>query len=224
MVEPHIRLEHHLHEDAMAFVLGTAMCALGILFLTHAGLITGQKVGLGVLLSYLTGWSFGAVFFVLNLPFYILARLRMGSRFTVKSFIAVAMVSVLSDILPRFLVMDQIAPWLAALLAGGCIGLGLIVIFRHGGSLGGVGVLAHCLQGRIGFQAGWTQLIFDAALFAGALLILDPWLVLWSLLGAAVANLAIAVNHRKDRYIARWRPLRRVARQAPYEARRGGIE
>jgi uncharacterized membrane-anchored protein YitT (DUF2179 family) len=161
---------------------------------------------------------------VLNLPFYILAWLRMGPRFTVKSFIAVAMVSVLSDILPRFLVMDQIAPWLAALLAGGCIGLGLIVIFRHGGSLGGVGALALYLQGRIGFQAGWTQLIFDAALIAGALLILDPWLVLWSLLGAAVANLAIAVNHRKDRYIARWRPLRRVARQAPYEARRGGIE
>lgn len=161
---------------------------------------------------------------MLNLPFYILAWLRMGPSLTVKSFIAVAMVSVLSDILPRFLVMDQIAPWLAALLAGGCIGLGLIVIFRHGGSLGGVGALALYLQGRIGFQAGWTQLIFDAALFAGALLILDPWLVLWSLLGPAVANLAIAVNHRKDRYIARWRPLRRVARQAPYEARRGGIE
>lgn len=69
----------------MAFVLGTAMCALGILFLTHAGLITGQKVGLGVLLSYLTGWSFGAVFFVLNLPFYILAWLRMEPRFTCRA-------------------------------------------------------------------------------------------------------------------------------------------
>lgn len=54
MVEPHIRLEHHLYEDAMAFALGTAMCALGILFLTHAGLTTGQTAGLGVLLSYLT--------------------------------------------------------------------------------------------------------------------------------------------------------------------------
>jgi uncharacterized membrane-anchored protein YitT (DUF2179 family) len=203
MAEPHTRLEHRLYEDAMAFVLGTAMCGLGILFLTRAGLITGQTAGLGVLLSYLTGWTFGAVFFVLNLPFYILAWLRMGPRFTVKSFIAVAMVSGMSEILPRFLIIEQIAPWLAAPLAGGCIGLGLIVIFRHGGSLGGVGVLALYLQDRIGFQAGWTQLVFDAVLFAGALLVLDPGLVLWSLLGAAVANLAIAVNHRKDRYIAR---------------------
>lgn len=201
--EPQTRLEHRFYEDALAFVLGTGMCALGILFLTQAGLITGQTAGLAVLLAYLGGWSFGAVFFVLNLPFYILAWLRMGPRFTIKSFIAVAMVSAASEYLPRFLVIDQIAPWLAALLAGGSIGLGLIVIFRHGGSLGGVGVLALYLQDRIGFQAGWTQLIFDAALFAAAFALLDPWLVLWSLIGAVAANFIIAVNHRKDRYIAR---------------------
>jgi uncharacterized membrane-anchored protein YitT (DUF2179 family) len=137
------------------------------------------------------------------MPFYVLAWRRMGPRFTIKSVIAVAMVSAFSEVLPRHLVIDQIAPWLAALMAGGSIGLGLIVIFRHGGSLGGIGVLALYLQDRIGFQAGWTQLVFDAALFAAALLLLDPLLVLWSLLGATVANLIIAVNHRKDRYIAR---------------------
>jgi hypothetical protein len=57
--EPHTRLEHRLYEDAMAFVVGTAMCALGILFLTHAGLITGQTAGLGVLLSYVSGGPSG---------------------------------------------------------------------------------------------------------------------------------------------------------------------
>jgi uncharacterized membrane-anchored protein YitT (DUF2179 family) len=66
-----------------------------------------------------------------------------------------------------------------------------------------VGVLALYLQDRIGFQAGWTQLLFDACLFGVALFVLDPWLVLWSLMGAVVANVIIAVNHRKDRYVGR---------------------
>lgn len=201
--EPHKRLEHTVLEDALAFVLGTAMCAMGVQFLTHLGLITGQTAGLGVLLSYVTGWPFGLVFFVVNLPFYVLAWLRMGPRFTIKSFIAVAMVSVMVEALPQGFEIAYIAPGLGAALSGAMIGLGLMVLFRHGASLGGIGVLALYLQDRIGFQAGWTQLIFDAALFAVAFLVLDPWLVGWSLAGSVIVNLIIAVNHRKDRYVGR---------------------
>lgn len=201
--EPHKRLEHTLGEDAMAFLLGTSMCAMGVQFLTHLGLITGQTAGLGVLLSYVSGWPFGVVFFVINLPFYVLAWLRMGPRFTLKSFVAVAMVSAMAEALPQAFQIGYLQPALGAALSGAMIGLGLIVLFRHGASLGGVGVLALYLQDRIGFQAGWTQLIFDGALFAIAFVVLDPWLVGWSLLGSVVVNLIIAVNHRKDRYIGR---------------------
>ena len=201
--EPHKRLEHTLLEDGLAFLLGTAMCALGVQFLTHLGLITGQTAGLGVLLSYVTGWPFGAVFFVVNLPFYVLAWLRMGPRFTIKSFIAVAMVSVMAEAMPQALQIAYIAPALGAALSGAMIGLGLIVLFRHGASLGGVGVLALYLQDRVGFQAGWTQLIFDTLLFTMAFLVLDLWLVAWSLAGSVIVNLIIAVTHRKDRYIGR---------------------
>ena len=87
-------------EDAMAFLLGTSLCALGLLFLTHLGLATGQTAGLAVLASYATGLSFGVVFFAVNLPFYVLGYVRLGLRFTIKSFIAVTLVSVLSSLLP----------------------------------------------------------------------------------------------------------------------------
>lgn len=203
MAEPHKTIDHTIFEDAQAFILGTAMCALGITFLTHLGLITGQTAGLAVLVSYLTGWSFGAVFFVVNLPFWALALLRMGLRFTVKSVIAVSLVSVMADTLPQVLVIERLSAPVGAALAGGCTGLGLIVLFRHGASLGGVGVLALFLQDRLGFRAGWTQLIFDAFLFSAAVFVLDPLLVVWSLFGAVVVNLIIAVNHRRDRYVAR---------------------
>lgn len=203
MAEPHKTIDHSLLEDAQAFILGTAMCALGVTFLTHLGLITGQTAGLAVLGSYLSGWSFGAIFFVVNLPFWALALARMGLRFTVKSVIAVTLVSVMADALPRLLVIDTLSPPVGAALAGATTGLGLIVLFRHGASLGGVGVLALFLQDRLGFQAGWTQLIFDVCLFSAAVFVLDPMLVVWSLLGAVIVNLIIAVNHRRDRYVAR---------------------
>ena len=204
MNEPHKRLEHTLSEDVLAFLLGTGLCAFAVIILTHLGLITGQTAGLGVLLSYVTGLSFGVVFFVVNLPFYIFAWARMGPRFTIKSFIAVALVSVLPEVMSRNIAFAALDPTLGALLAGATAGMGLIVLFRHGASLGGIGVVGLWLQDKVGIQAGWVQLGFDIVLFAIALFVLpDLALVAWSLLGAVVVNLIIAVNHRKDRYVGR---------------------
>ncbi|PWJ19193.1 YitT family protein [Jannaschia seohaensis] len=196
-------LAHTALEDAQSLVLGAALCALGVHLLRADGLITGQTAGLGVLLSYLSGGSFGLWFFLLNLPFYILGWLRLGPRFVAKTVIAVTLVSVFSSALPAVLIIESLSPWVASALAGSVIGVGLLVIFRHGASLGGIGILALWLQERAGIRAGWVQLGFDAALFAVALLVLDPWLVAASLLGAVIVNLIVAVNHRHDRYIGR---------------------
>ncbi|CTQ50452.1 YitT family protein [Jannaschia donghaensis] len=194
---------HTAIEDTQALILGTALCALGVQFLTAAGLITGQTAGAAVLLSYVSEWSFGVWFFILNLPFYVLGWLRMGPRFVVKTIIAVTLVSLMSRVMPAYVSFEALDPWVASALSGAVIGMGLIVIFRHGASLGGIGILALWMQERFGIQAGWIQLGFDAGLFAVAGLILDPWLVLASLLGAVVVNLIIATNHRRDRYVGR---------------------
>ena len=44
--------------------------------------------------------------------------------------------------------------------------------------------------------------MFDVCVFGAAFFVIDLPLVLYSLLGAVVLNLNIAVNHRKDWYIA----------------------
>ena len=64
-----------------------------------------------------------------------------------------------------------------------------------------MGIVALMAQERLGWRAGWVQLGFDALLFALALLVLTPELVLWSLLGAVVVNVIVGINHRRDRYI-----------------------
>lgn len=203
--EPHrpSPLKHTILEDAQAFVLGTLLCALGVQLLTSAGLITGQTAGAAVLASYVTDWSFGIWFFLLNLPFYLLGWFRMGPRFVLKTVIAVTLLSVISPLLADFITFQTLDPWVASLLSGAVIGMGLIVIFRHGASLGGIGILALWMQERFGVQAGWIQLGFDGLLFAIAAFVLNPWLVFASLLGAATVNTIVAVNHRRDRYVGR---------------------
>ncbi|MEL6687303.1 MAG: YitT family protein [Pseudomonadota bacterium] len=193
---------HTVLEDVQGFLSGALLCALGVLIFSHLGLITGQTAGLALLIAYATGWNFGLVFFVLNIPFYLFSYWQMGAWFTVKSFIAVAILSIMTYFMPPLFQIASIQPLLGAVIGGALAGFGLIILFRHGGSLGGIGVAGLFLQDRTRLQAGWVQLCFDLILFATAFLILEPIIVLYSLIGAIVLNVSIAINHRKDRYIA----------------------
>lgn len=196
------KVEHSTLDDIQGIAIGVLCCALGIHILTFLGLFTGQTAGLAVVISYLTGWSFGAVFFTVNLPFYWLAWNRLGPVFTAKSLASVTLLSVSTELLPHGFILDQVAPALGAVIFGVLAGLGLLGLFRHGGSLGGVGVVALLLQDTTGIKAGYTQLAFDLVLFSIAAFLFPPGIVLYSLLGAVVLNLVIAINHRRDRYIA----------------------
>lgn len=193
---------HTAFEDAQGLFFGTLMCALGLQFLQHAGFITGQTAGLALVISYASGWSFGTVFFVVNLPFYWLGLRRIGLAFTVKSLIAVSLLSGMAALMPRYLDFSTLHPVLAGVLFGFTTGAGLLAIFRHGGSLGGIGIVALMVQDRTGFRAGWLQMGFDAVLFALAFLWIPAERVLWSIPGVVILNAVLAINHRRDRYVA----------------------
>ncbi len=195
--------KHTLRDDAQGLLLGILLCSLGLLLLTDQGFLTGQTAGLALLITYITSWPFAAVFFVVNIPFYWLAWVRMGAEFTIKSLVCVTGLSFFSAYLPNVFEFGDVHPAAAAAIVGALIGSGLLIIIRHNGSLGGLGVLAVYLQDKTGFKAGWVQLIFDAGLFGVAALLLPTDIVLYSLAGAVLLNLIIAWNHRRDRYIAR---------------------
>jgi uncharacterized membrane-anchored protein YitT (DUF2179 family) len=194
---------HTVLEDIQGILIGSTLVALSIQFLTQSNLVTGQIAGLALASSYATDWSFGLVFFVLNLPFYILAVHQLGWTFTLKTFAAVALMSTISELFPHFLTLEMVHPALGAVLGGVLAGIGLLSLFRHGATLGGVGIVALWLQDTRGIQAGNTQLLFDVFVFGLAFWILPAPVVVWSLLGAVILNLIVTVNHRRDRYVAR---------------------
>lgn len=194
-------LHHSLLEDALAIAIGVTLISAGIAFLAKAGLLTGGIAGLTFVLHYTTGWSFGLVFFVLNLPFYWLAIRRMGWRFTLKTFIAVALLSVMTEAQMRWLHLTDMAMPYAAIVGGLILAMGFLVLFRHQASLGGIGILVLYLQERHGWRAGKVQMAIDSAIVVMALITLPLERVLWSVVCAVVLNLVLAMNHKPGRYV-----------------------
>ena len=192
--------EHSFRENMLALVLGSALVSLGVIFFNKVGLLTGGTAGLAIFLTKISDFSFGQVFFLLNLPFYILSVTRMGWRFTVNTFIAVTIVSLAVDHLHHVIEIARIDSFYAALLGGGLIGIGMLVIFRHKMSLGGFNILALFLQERFGIRAGKVQMALDCSIVVMSLFIVDIQLILLSVLGAVATNLILAMNHKPGRY------------------------
>jgi len=193
---------HTLFDDAQALLTGTLFVAIGLLFLRQAGLVTGGTVGLAFLVHYATGLSFGALLFAVNLPFYWLAWRRMGKRFTVKTFAAVSLLALLSELLPRWIALQLLHPLFAAIAGGLLVGAGFIMLFRHRASLGGLNVLVLWLQERMGWRAGIVQMAIDALILLAAWPWIDAQRLALSVLAAAAMNFSLAVNHRPGRYMA----------------------
>ncbi|MCG8158559.1 YitT family protein [Brenneria goodwinii] len=194
------KLSHTLLEDVLAILIGTLMVSFGVVLLRQSGALTGGTAGMAFLLHYLTHISFGTAFFLLNLPFYYLAIRRMGWRFTIKTFCAVALVSLFSDLHPLFIHMDKLNPFYATLFGSVIMGLGFIVLFRHKASLGGVNILALYLQDKYGIRAGKFQMGVDIVIVLASLFVVSIPMLIASILGATILNLIIAMNHRPGRY------------------------
>lgn len=145
---------------------------------------------------------FAVVYAVVSVPFLLLAVARVGVAFTVRSLVAVTAVAGSSLVHPHALALQAGSAVYGTLVGHLAVGIGLVVLFRHGASLGGFGVVALIAQERLGWRAGWVQLAFDAVVVLSALLVAPPATVLLSVVGAVLLNGVVALNHRPGRYLA----------------------
>lgn len=194
-------LEHTAVEDFVAILTGTFIAGFGVLLLKQAAVASGGTVGLSVLLYQMTGWSFGLWFFVVNLPFYYLGYRRLGRVMVVRTVLAVATLSVMTELHPHFVEFEHLEPAYVAVLANIFMGLGLLILFRHGSSLGGFNLLALDIQDRYQIPAGKVQLGLDSLVLVMSLLYLNIWTFMLSIVGVVILNVILTMNFRKDRYI-----------------------
>ena len=191
---------HSFYEDMLALVCAGVFVALGIVLFKSQGLLTGGAAGIALLGSHASDLSFGTLFFLVNLPFYTLAWTQIGKRFTLNTFVAVSLVSFLSENMSHVLVIEKVHPAFASLLAGMLVGVGLLIMFRHKSSLGGLGILAFYLQQKFNIRAGKFQLSLDMLIMLIASIYFSYELLLYSVIGAVMMNLVLAANHKPGRY------------------------
>jgi len=195
--------QHTLFEDAQGILIGTLLAALGITFFKSTGLLIGGTAGLAFLGQYATSYSFSDVFFLINLPFYFLAYRQLGLAFTIKTFISVFLLSVFVEYAPLFMSFEHLSPLYAALIGGLLVGSGLLGLFRHQASLGGLTILAQFLADKYGLSIGKFQMAVDCIVLFLAIFIVDINAILLSVVGAISYNLILVINHKPGRYRAK---------------------
>jgi uncharacterized membrane-anchored protein YitT (DUF2179 family) len=194
-------LRHTVIEDVFGLLTGTFVASLGIYLLKSAHAVTGGTAGLSLLLSYATGWSFGVLYFLANLPFMVLAIRAKGWNFSLRTLASIALVSGFAYLHPLMLPQPQLNPVYATLVGNLLAGVGMLMVFRHRSSLGGLNTLALIVQDRLGWRAGYVQLGMDVAVIVASLSVVPLGNVLLSAAGAVVLNIVLALNHRPGRYL-----------------------
>ena len=192
---------HTLVEDLLSLATGVYVVSLGLCFLQAAGAVTGGTAGLALLLSYATPVGFGLLFVLINLPAFAVAAWKKGMAFTVKSLACVVGVSLATRFQADVLDLASLDR-LYGVVAGNLLaGVGLLILFRHGASLGGFNIIALLMQEKLGLRAGYVQMVLDVAVVLGSAFVVEPGVVVLSAIGAVVLNIVLAFNHRPGRYM-----------------------
>lgn len=179
-------------------LVGTLVTAIGYaLFQVPHAIAAGGVTGLAIILERFTGWSVGTTIFVMNLPMLALGfRYLEGWRFLVYTTLSVGVFSIAADAMTAWMpglveawpVTDNVL--LSALYAGILGGVGLGLLYRAGGTLGGTGVLGRILQMRTGTPLSQLYLYTDGAIVVVAGLVLGWEVALYAMLALFLNGLA----------------------------------
>ena len=191
---------HTRTENVLAVVTGAFLASLGLFVLDAGDVTTGGTAGLAILVARTVGWPFSLAFLLVSVPFVVLAVRGQGWGFTLRSAAALGLVATFSAVHPHAVDLGPVEPVYAALVGNLLAGVGILVVFRHGSSLGGFNVVALMCQERLGLRAGYVQMALDVAVVLAFAAVSDLGVVLASGAGAVLLNLVIALNHRPGRY------------------------
>lgn len=194
-------VRHTWIDDAFGILTGTLVASIGVSLLHAAGAVTGGTVGLGLLVGYVVGVPFPIIYVVLNIPFLALALWKRGWNFTLRTIVSVLVLAGLTALNAQMFAGLVLHPVYGVLVGNVLCGVGMLMLFRHNASLGGLNTVAMLAQEYWGLRAGWVQMGLDATVVLCAFVVAPAWLVGVSAVGAVLLNLVLVVNHRPGRYI-----------------------
>ena len=134
-------------KEIIGTVLGSAIMAIGVsLFLLPNQLSTGGFSGISTIVYYFFNIPLGVANIILNIPLFIIALYKLGTKFIGKSIIGTVSLSIFIDLL------DTIPPltedrFLACIYGGIVIGFGTAIVLKMGASTGGTDLVSNVVRG-----------------------------------------------------------------------------
>jgi uncharacterized membrane-anchored protein YitT (DUF2179 family) len=172
---------YNIPYNIFLITVGSLIFGIGVkgIALPH-GFISGGISGLSLLIYYWTDrLSPGVLYFLLNVPIFILGWRYVSRRFFGYSLYGMAALTLAIEFVE---ITIAVADPMLAVLAGGClIGTGAGIILHSLGSSGGNDVFAVILNQRFNVRIGTFFFLFNIGLFAFSLGHLPIDLVLFSL-------------------------------------------
>ena len=153
-------------KNCLFILLGSSIFSFGIVhFNIQNNLAEGGFTGITLLLYFIFSLKPSITNLVLNIPIFLIGWKLLGRKAFLYTILGTVSVSVFLEIFYVYQFSIPLANdlFLAALFAGVFIGVGLGIIFRYGGTTGGVDIIARLANKYIGWSMGRTMFIFDAA-------------------------------------------------------------
>ncbi|MFD2630670.1 YitT family protein [Oceanobacillus kapialis] len=151
-------------KNILFILLGSAIFSFGIVhFNMQNNLGEGGFTGITLLLYFLWGWDPAITNIILNIPLFLIGWKFLGRTTFLYTIIGTFAVSAFLSIFQtyQFQIGLQNDMTLVALFAGVFIGVGLGIIFRFGGTTGGVDIIARLVNKYAGWSMGRTMFLFD---------------------------------------------------------------
>lgn len=149
-------------------LIGSAIFSFGIVNINIENhLAEGGFTGITLLLYFLFKFDPSYSNLILNIPIFFIGWKLLGRTTFIYTLIGTFSVSLFLWIFQRYEVLNlhlnlQNDMTLAALFAGAFIGIGLGIIFKYGGTTGGVDIIARLAHKYVGWSMGKTMFMFDA--------------------------------------------------------------
>lgn len=147
-------------------ILGAAIFSFGFVhFNIQNQLGEGGFSGITLILFFAFKLDPALMNLLLNIPMFFLGWRLLGQKVFVYTIIGTISVSIFLKIFLIYEINIHIQDdlFLASLFAGVFVGVGLGIIFRYGGTTGGVDIIARLAHKYVGWSMGKTMFIFDAA-------------------------------------------------------------
>ncbi|MEH7331363.1 YitT family protein [Neobacillus drentensis] len=160
-------------KNILFILLGAAIFSFGLVnFNMQNKLAEGGFTGITLLLYFLWKLDPSITNLLLNIPLFIIGWKLLGRNVFLYTIIGTVGVSIFLWIFQRYPLEMPLKSdlTLAALFAGVFAGIGLGIIFRFGGTTGGVDIIARLVQKYAGWNMGKTMFMFDACVIGLSLL------------------------------------------------------